>query len=140
MLRQRGGAVAPQRVQFRVLGPLQVMVDGRRVEIGSRKQRALLCALVAARPAAVPTEALAAVLWEGSPPPSAHVTLRSLASRLRRALDPIGSRLVGRDGAYRLDAAPGEVDADRFVQQVATGHEDLTAGSPERAAAVLRDA
>jgi len=86
--------VAPRQVEFRVLGPLEVVVGGELVEIGSRKQRMLLCALAAEPGRTVQSDALLAVLWAGVPPASAEVTLRGLVSRLRRALGKAGDRLV----------------------------------------------
>jgi predicted ATPase/DNA-binding SARP family transcriptional activator len=132
--------VAPHRVEFRVLGPLQVVVDGEIVEIGSRKQRMLLCALAAEPGRAVPADALVEVLWAGVPPVSADVTLRGLVSRLRRALGGAGDRLVAGQGGYLLRLAADEVDADRFVRLVTRGRDDLAIGRPDQAAVALRTA
>ncbi|HEY7814633.1 MAG TPA: BTAD domain-containing putative transcriptional regulator, partial [Nakamurella sp.] len=132
--------MAPHRVEFRVLGPLQVVVDGEIVEIGSRKQRMLLCALAAEPGRAVPADALVEVLWAGVPPVSADVTLRGLVSRLRRALGGAGDRLVAGQGGYLLRLAADEVDADRFVRLVTRGRDDLAIGRPDQAAVALRTA
>jgi predicted ATPase/DNA-binding SARP family transcriptional activator len=120
-------------VEFGVLGPLTVRVDGRPVVIGSRKQRVLLAALLVEPGSTLATGALAEVLWDGTPPASADVTLRSLVSRLRRALDPAAGRLVLRPGGYALDVDPAEVDAARFLDLLARGR-------AEAAATVLREA
>lgn len=95
--------VASPRVEFKLLGPIEVTVDGRDVTIGSRKQRTLL-------------------------------------SRLRRALDPAGARLVARDGGYLLRAEPDELDVDQFARLVQRGRNELSAGSPEGAVIALRAA
>lgn len=132
--------VALHRVEFRLLGPLEVVVDGGNVEIGSRKQRMLLCALAAEPGRAVPADTLVEVLWAGAPPNSAAVTLRGLISRLRRTLGAVGDRLVASRGGYLLRLTADEVDADRFVRLLARGRDDLAIGRPDQAVAALRTA
>ena len=132
--------MAAGRVEFRVLGPLEVVVDGRVVEIGSRKQRMLLAVLAAEPGRAVAADALVALLWAGRPPVTVGVTLRGLVSRLRAALGPAADRLVARDGGYLLRAAPEEVDADRFARLLTCGREALARQRPVQAASALRDA
>ena len=127
-------------VEFRVLGPLEVVVDGRVVEIGSRKQRMLLAVLAAEPGRAVAADALVELLWAGRPPVTVGVTLRGLVSRLRTALGPAADRLVARDGGYLLRAASEEVDADRFAWLLTCGREALARQRPVQAASALRDA
>ena len=52
---------------FGLLGPLDVRIDGRVVAIGSRKQRVLLCALLATPGRVVPTATLVELLGATSP-------------------------------------------------------------------------
>jgi len=75
-------------LEFGVLGPVQAVRDGRELELGGPKQRAVLALLVVAGGRVVPAEYLAEVLWRGSPPPGAGKTLRSYVSRLRSVLEP----------------------------------------------------
>ncbi|MCX6463924.1 MAG: BTAD domain-containing putative transcriptional regulator [Pseudonocardiales bacterium] len=128
-------------VEIRVLGPLEVRVDGRVVPIGSRKQRALLAALAVEDNRPVSTDALAELLWgdEGGPP-SVRVTLRSLVSRLRRALGPAGGCLAARGGGYVLKVDRAAVDAVRFERALAWGRDRLAAGHATDAVDALRDA
>ena len=127
-------------VEFRVLGPLEVVVDDRVVEIGSRKQRMLLAALAAESGCAVASDTLAELLWAGRPPVTVGVTLRGLVSRLRAALGPAANRLVARDGGYLLRTAPEEVDADRFARLLAYGRTALATERFADAVSALRDA
>lgn len=128
-------------VEIRVLGPLEVRVDGRVVPIGSRKQRALLAALAVEDNRPVSTDALAELLWgdEGAPP-SVRVTLRSLVSRLRRALGPAGCCLAARGSGYVLKVDRAAVDAVRFERGLAWGRDRLAAGHATDAVVTLRDA
>ena len=75
-------------LEFGVLGPVQAVRDGRELELGGPKQRAVLALLVVAGGRVVPAEYLAEVLWRGSPPPGAGKTLRSYVSRLRSVPEP----------------------------------------------------
>ncbi len=73
---------------MRVLGSMEAVVDGRLVDLGPPKQRALLALLVSqvGRPVAV--DVLLEELWAGNPPLAAVTSLRSYVSNLRRVLEP----------------------------------------------------
>ena len=58
-------------MEIRILGPLEVSADGRIVELGAGRQRALLALLVLRAREVVPTDHLIEDLWGGSPPPTA---------------------------------------------------------------------
>ena len=62
--------------------------DGAEVNLGGRRQRAVLAVLVLARGHQVGAERLLDALWDGSPPPSGPASLQSYVSHLRRALEP----------------------------------------------------
>ena len=127
-------------VEFRVLGPFDVYLDGRPVNIGSAKQRLLLATLVLNLNTSVSAERLVDVLWGEAPPASVESTLRSLVSRLRRALEEFkadGVELRGTSTGYVLTAAADTVDAYRFDRLAATGRELLARGDAGRAAETL---
>src|SRR5262249_50038620 len=73
---------AGARLDFRILGPLEVLREGALVEVGPRKLRALLALLVFNAGRVVSADRLIEELWAGSPPPGAAKTLRSYVSRL----------------------------------------------------------
>lgn len=128
------------KIEFRILGPLEVVVDGRIHHIGSRQQRVILCAVATQRNIALANDVLADLVWSGTPPPSVDVTLRGLVSRLRRTLGPAGDRLAATGGGYVLAASAEEVDADRFTQLVAAAREQVEAGRVESGIEQLRSA
>ena len=134
---------ANTRPRFGILGPLQAVADdGRRVDIGGPKQRDLLAMLLVQLNQFVPASRLIDELWDGAPPASADVTLRTHVSRLRQRLAAVGSEkaLVTRPSGYGLVLDPELVDSYRFERLAALGQEALGLGKPERAAQLLRAA
>ncbi|MGY1605576.1 MULTISPECIES: BTAD domain-containing putative transcriptional regulator [unclassified Geodermatophilus] len=116
---------------FRVLGPVEVRRDGSLLAPQSPKHRAVLAALLVDPGRTVPVDLLVDRVWSGQPPAAVSATLQSIVSRLRRELEPdvTGGRwtlLVTREPGYRLEVAPEDVDAVRFVQLLRTAR-DLAA-------------
>ncbi|GIJ45238.1 SARP family transcriptional regulator [Virgisporangium aliadipatigenens] len=110
-------------MDFRVLGPLEVYGDGRRLDIGRRRERGLLGLLLLAAGATVQADRLLSLLWEGDPPPGARRQLSVNVSRLRGQLGGAGEALVADGLGYRLKVDPDTVDAHRFrsaVERAAT--------------------
>jgi DNA-binding SARP family transcriptional activator len=129
-------------VEFRILGPLEVVAAGRRVPIKPAKARALLALLLLDPGRPVSADRLIDELWAEAPPASAAVSLRVLVSRLREALTSSGApdAIETRSRGYALCAEPGQIDAGRFEALLAGGREELERGHPQTAAATLRDA
>ena len=135
------------RIEFRVLGTVEMIAGDRVIEIGSPKQRALLASLLVRLNRLVPVDVLIDDLWGESPPASVQATLQSLVSRLRRTLEATGPatgsetpRLRARDGGYVLEAALDRVDAFRFDRLVAEGRQALASGDAAPAADKLEAA
>jgi len=122
---------------FGVLGPLEVRLDGHVITIGSRKQRLLLCALLTAPNRVVGIDTLVALLWDDDPPASVAVTLRSVASRLRRALGPLGERVRAIGGGYLAAVDPETVDLYAFEALAIQGRQLLANGRAGEAVAAL---
>jgi predicted ATPase/DNA-binding SARP family transcriptional activator len=127
-------------LDLRILGPLEVRHDGRVVELGGPRGRALLAVLLVHRGEPVAADVLAQALWGDEAPPTAAKALQVSVSRLRRALGPAAERLETAAGGYRLVVERDEVDADRFETGYERGRELLGAGHPAAAAAALRGA
>ncbi len=108
-----------------VLGDLEVVVDGRQVDLGGAKPRTLVGLLVAAEGRAVAIEQLIEEMWEGRPPSRVEASLQTYVARLRRALDPgrtardASERLRTHPGGYSLRQDGVEVDARAFAADVA---------------------
>jgi DNA-binding SARP family transcriptional activator len=91
-------------VRFGLLGTLALTDDAdRSVAVPGARQRVLLASLLLSANTPLSLDALAEVVWDGSPPASAAVTLRSHVKRLRRALGPeAGVRLTVCEPGYRI--------------------------------------
>jgi len=132
------GSLRP-RVEFRALGPIEAVVDGRPVDLGAPKQRALLALLVSQVGQPVATDVIVEELWTGRPPPSAITSLQAYVANLRRVLEPDRPprrpttvlRTCGR--GYLLDGRVVEVDVVRFEEHVAVGLRALDRGHPQQA-------
>ena len=116
MLRPGSAAVA-----YRLLGPLEVLSDGRAVDLGPPKQRALLAILLLHAGEVVSTERLIELVWGDDPPRTAAHSIQIYVSGLRKALEPVGAdaALVTRTPGYLLQADPDSIDALRFQRFVA---------------------
>jgi DNA-binding SARP family transcriptional activator/ABC-type branched-subunit amino acid transport system substrate-binding protein/streptogramin lyase len=125
-------------LEIRILGPLEVNRDGKPVDLGGAKQRALLTILLLHRLEAVSTDRLIDELWGERSPATAAKTLQAYISRLRKAIGP--DLLLTRGQGYLLVAAPEQVDLDRFEALAADGREALAEGDARRAAERSREA
>lgn len=132
-------------MEFRLLGSLEVVAEGRPLGLGAAKQRALLAVLVLNANRVVSTDRLIDALWGGRPPDAAAHTLQVYVSQLRKALRIPGSPppetiLVTQGPGYVLRIRPEDVDVQRFDRMVGEGRRALRAGEAERAADLLREA
>jgi YVTN family beta-propeller protein len=129
-------------IEYRILGPVGVSINGRVAEIGGPRLRALLALLLLRANESVPRDSLIHDLWGDRPPAGAQGSLDVYVSRLRKALsaasvDPV---VVTRPGAYCLLLADEELDARRFERLVEQGRRALAGSAPGPAAASLRAA
>jgi DNA-binding SARP family transcriptional activator len=106
-------------MEFRVLGPLEVILDGRVLPLGRGRRRALLGCLLLHANQVVARDRLLEALWGDAMPPTAPTALHGHVSRLRRMLG--SDRLLSRPPGYLLRVAPGELDEERFRCLVARG-------------------
>ncbi|HJP89255.1 MAG TPA: BTAD domain-containing putative transcriptional regulator [Candidatus Limnocylindrales bacterium] len=119
-------------IEIRVLGPIELVIDGRDVPLGGPRQRALL-ALLALPPAQVlGSDILVEEIWAGEPTEGADTTLRSYVSRLRRSLDGAAS-IERTDRGYVLQAPADAVDAMEFERLAREGADLLARGAARRA-------
>ncbi len=99
--------------EFKLLGPLEVRVDGGALRLGGSKQRALLAVLLLHANEVVSSDRLVAELWPDKPPANAAHNLQVYVSRLRKLL-PRSGLIVTRPPGYLLTVGPGELDLHRF--------------------------
>ena len=100
-------------LEVRLLGPLEVLRDGRLVELSGRRERSVLALLASNAGEPVSVDRLYRFLWGDDEPRTAGKTLQTYVSHLRRALGDVG-RIVRREAGYVLVAPHDAVDAVRF--------------------------
>ena len=134
---EKGVLVSPREggVEFRILGPLEAVADGRTLALGGSRQRALLALLLTRANEVVSTDRLIDALWAERPPRTAANALQYHVSQLRRALAPDGA-IVTQDPGYLIRVEPEGLDLFQFERLVV----DAERSSPELAARLLRDA
>src|SRR5436190_19572105 len=123
-------------MDFRILGPLEAVVDGRLVALGGSSQRALLALLLLQTNEVVSSDRLVDELWAERPPSSGATALQVRVSQLRKGLGAAADRLETKPPGYALRVGRGELDLDRFSQLV----EEADAAEPAIASERLREA
>jgi DNA-binding SARP family transcriptional activator/pimeloyl-ACP methyl ester carboxylesterase len=122
-------------MDFRLLGPLEVL-DGRaRLQIAAGKQRALLALLLLNANRTMSREQIVDALWGENVPESAPKMVQIQVSQLRKALPE--PRLHTRPPGYQLEVGDDELDLTRFERSVADGRQALAQHDPARARELL---
>ena len=142
---EAGSAVAGEPcVEIHVLGPVEVVCNGRVVEIGGVKARALVARLLVDRNIVVSVDTLADALWgEDENGDAGHIALRSTVSRLRKRIRVAAcpdELIVTRAPGYLLDLPAEATDAYRFERLVAAGFKALRARRPGESVRLLCEA
>lgn len=132
-------------MDFRLFGPFEVTDSaGHAVDLGARKQRAVLAVLALEPGRVVSLDRLIDELWSGEAPASATGTLQAYISQLRRALEPERPPrtppkvLITREPGYLLAVAPHQVDLVRFATLAEDGRRALAQHDHDTAADLLR--
>jgi YVTN family beta-propeller protein len=127
-------------MEYRILGPLEVLDQGHLLALGGHRQRAILALLLLHANEVVSTDRLLDDLWGAEPPESGSKAVHVLVSQLRKSLQA-GS---GADGVlatqspgYVLHVREGELDRERFERLVEQASGEDNAG---KRAALLREA
>jgi serine/threonine protein kinase/ABC-type oligopeptide transport system substrate-binding subunit/DNA-binding winged helix-turn-helix (wHTH) protein len=115
-------------MEFRILGPLEVLGDSGPFKLGGPKQRAVLAHLILRSNRVVPAGLLIDELWGEDPPETARNTLQTYVYRLRKVLGD--ARIEAGSGGYLLHAEPAEVDAGRFETLVKEAKGSLASDPP----------
>jgi DNA-binding SARP family transcriptional activator len=134
-------------VQFNILGPLEVVEQGRAMPLGGIKQRAMLGMLLLRANRVVPSSKLLEYLWANGVPPTARKMLQNAASGLRDMLacdsdsdsanPPV---LLTHAPGYLLHVEPGSIDENLFARHTERGRSNAADGDWESARRELRRA
>ncbi|HEU5107373.1 MAG TPA: BTAD domain-containing putative transcriptional regulator, partial [Micromonosporaceae bacterium] len=138
---RRGAGEGAVRIQ--VLGPICAWRDGKNINLGATRQRAMLGLLALAGGQPLSRAELIEALWGDRPPSSAVNVIQTYVKHLRRSLEPdrparTRSAILPAVGdGYALRLAPDDVDVLRFRRLVTSAGLVRRAGDPHRAAALL---
>ena len=114
-----------------VLGAVQAQIGDAAVDLGTRKQRALVAALALHHGRPVSVDTIVDLLWGDEPPATVAGTLQAYVAGLRRALEPDrparapSTVLVTVAPGYALRVADDDLDAARFDRLVTRTHRRL---------------
>jgi DNA-binding SARP family transcriptional activator len=137
------------RVEIKVLGPLEVAVDGVSIVPTASKPSQLLAMLALNAGHVVTLASLTEEIWGYQPPrsgvPTLHTYILKLRRKLQHALADEGTLtskdiLITRRSGYLLDVEPGDVDAVRYERLSAAGRRAVNEGDQERASRTLGEA
>lgn len=130
-------------MEFRVLGPVELWIGERPVDLGSRKELCVLAALLLAVGRTVSADWLAECVWGEEQPPSARETLQVYISRIRKRLRDAGADATVISSTltqgYRIAVPADSIDLRRFESLVKQA-DGLAAAAPEAAVELLREA
>src|SRR3954454_18875955 len=124
-------------MDYRILGPLEVLAPDGPVALGGAKQRALLAVLLLRANEVVSTDRLVEALWGEEPPGTALKALQVHVSQLRKAL---GAEVIRTPPpGFSLEAAPGAVGLGRF-RRMRDEAQAIAAAEPARSRGLLAEA
>ena len=101
-----------RQLDFRLLGPLEVLIDGGPVQIAGARQRVIAAILLLNANRVVLRERLIAYVWGDEPPTSAANSVQVAIHALRRSLG--ADRIETRGSGYLLHVDPHELDLHAF--------------------------
>lgn len=133
-------------IDFCLLGPLLVSMDGRQTTVGGPRQTAVLARLMVTPGQMVSMEQLIDSVWDGGEPSRPHVAIRSYVSNLRKIIEPDRRRraadsiLASAPPGYRLAVEPAAVDWVRFQRLIDRARSRLAADDSDAAVTDLRRA
>ncbi|WP_146108191.1 BTAD domain-containing putative transcriptional regulator [Actinokineospora auranticolor] len=127
---------------LRLLGPIEMVVDQRTLDLGGPRQRIVLAVLGLNANRVVPVEQLIDAVWDASPPSTARGQIQICISALRKLFGDAGraDAIRTRPPGYLLELADDDVDSLRFNAMVTRARAEADAGGVEDAAATLRAA
>jgi len=125
-------------IEYRILGSLEALEEGRQLSLGGPRQRVLLAVLLLHPNEVVPASRLIDDVWGEEPPETATNIVQGYVSDLRHVLGREAIATRGR--GYAIYVEPGHLDLRRFERLVEAGTEALDDDRPREASGILREA
>lgn len=129
-------------VQFRILGPLEVMAGTDRLELGGARQQIALAALLLSPNKVVTTDRLLEAIYGEHLPPTSRAQAQISISSLRRLFATHGHAQVitTHDHGYVMRVGSGQLDSLRFDELIIAARAARGEDKPDLAIARYRDA
>ena len=129
-------------MEFRILGPLEVVEGDRQIQLGGRKPRALLAMLILRRRQIVAVDDLIEAVWGDEAPKTADHSVQVYVSELRKALDTpdTSTIVVRRDPGYALELRKPPLTCTVSKISAQRGRAALDEEDSARASALLAEA
>ncbi|MDQ2812867.1 MAG: NB-ARC domain-containing protein [Actinomycetota bacterium] len=130
------------RVEFRILGSLEIAVGPERLELGGVREQVVLAMLLLNANTVVTVDRLLEALYGEDLPPTSRSQAQITISSLRRLFASHGHTAVvsTRAAGYVIEAGTGGLDSERFEDLAAAARAARDAGHLDRAVAGYRDA
>src|SRR5215510_13096141 len=126
--RSRVSSESPARLEVRLLGAVEVILDGRRLSAFNSLRLQRFLALITLRRDLQHRSRIAFELWPDSSEGQARTNLRKLLHDFRHALPDIGEFVqVDNEIVRWIPTGPSEVDVLRFRAAIAAGDLELAA-------------
>jgi DNA-binding SARP family transcriptional activator len=128
--------------EFRLLGPLEVLVDSHLLMIGSARQRIVLSMLLLEANHVVPLNRLVDAVWADKPPTTSKSQIQACVSALRRqlAMPDAGCKITTHSVGYSIQMPDQALDVGRFRQLARRGRAAAAEHLAEEAVRYLRAA
>ncbi len=121
-------------LEYRILGPVEVVDETGPLSLGGQRQRAVLALLLLNVGSVVSIDRIVDEVWGEQPPKTVTASLQNVVSQLRRLLG--AETLVTRPPGYALQVKRDQLDLGRFERLVA---ESRSQGAEQRSK-TLREA
>lgn len=128
---------------FRLLGALDVQIDGKTITLGSSRQRTVLTTLLLARNRVVSVERLIATVWQGNEPATARNQIAILVGALRRLFKDaagVGDLIVTSHPGYIMTLSTHQLDIATFEERVSRARQAARQEKPAEACKHIDDA
>jgi DNA-binding SARP family transcriptional activator len=125
-------------LRFGILGPIEVVIDDRRLQLGGPRRRSTLALLLLNANRVVSIDELADALYAGRPPVTAVTQVHKQIAELRRVLGPEAIHTQG--SGYVINVARNQFDLARFEGLTAAAVEAMSRSDAARSATLLTDA
>lgn len=129
-------------MEFRVLGPLEVLTDGLRLDLGGQRQQIVLASLTMEPGRVVSVGRLMTAVYGERLPGSARAQVQICVSALRRLLAAHGrpEAIATRHHGYALEIPDDEVDLQQYDELVTAARAAGKAGFKDEAITAYRQA